>query len=122
MTRGDILIGIDSGTSVVKAVAFDLGGRQLAAASIPNRFASGADGSATQSLARTWDDCTTALRGLGEKLEHLFTDIDATRGIGDSCRDHVRFRQEAERPPLRCLRAGSSSSLASPEALDASCS
>ena len=27
---GDILIGIDAGTSVIKAVAFDLAGRQLA--------------------------------------------------------------------------------------------
>ncbi len=31
--RKDILIGIDAGTSVIKAVAFDLGGRQIAVAS-----------------------------------------------------------------------------------------
>ncbi|MBI1172840.1 carbohydrate kinase [bacterium] len=67
----DILIGIDSGTSVIKAVAFDLAGRQLAAASVPNAYATGADGSATQSLARTWQDCVLALRGLGEKLPDL---------------------------------------------------
>ena len=34
----DILIGIDSGTSVVKAVAFDLAGSQIAAAAVLNRY------------------------------------------------------------------------------------
>ena len=53
----DILIGLDLGTSVVKAVAFDLEGNQLAAASVLNAYDTGADGSATQPLARTWADC-----------------------------------------------------------------
>ena len=56
----DILIGIDSGTSVVKAVAFDLGGRQLASAAVLNRFVTGADGSACQPLEQTWADCVAA--------------------------------------------------------------
>ena len=71
MSGRDILIGVDAGTSVIKAVAFDLAGRQIAAASVPNRYHSGADGSATQSLAQTWDDCATALRGLGAKVDGL---------------------------------------------------
>ena len=40
----DLLIGIDSGTSVVKAVAFDLAGRQIASAAVLNRYDTGADG------------------------------------------------------------------------------
>lgn len=67
----DILIGIDSGTSVIKAVAFDLAGRQLAAFAVPNTYRTGADGSATQSLTQTWEDCARALRGLGDKLPGL---------------------------------------------------
>ena len=67
----DILIGIDSGTSVVKAVAFDLAGRQLASAAVLNRYATGADGSACQPLDQTWADCVQALRGLGDKVEGL---------------------------------------------------
>ena len=63
----DILIGIDAGTSVIKAVAFDLGGRQIAASSVANRYASGTDGSATQPLDRTWDDCAAAIRGLATR-------------------------------------------------------
>ncbi|MBZ5759377.1 MULTISPECIES: FGGY-family carbohydrate kinase [Rhizobium] len=67
----DILVGIDAGTSVIKAVAFDLAGRQIASASVANRYNSGQDGSATQPLARTWDECAAALRGLGEKVPGL---------------------------------------------------
>lgn len=67
----DVIVGIDSGTSVIKAVAFELNGRQIASASVPNRYAAGADGSATQSLSRTWRDCVAALRGLGDKVEDL---------------------------------------------------
>ncbi|WP_103171529.1 FGGY-family carbohydrate kinase [Paracoccus sp. SY] len=71
MPGRDILIGIDAGTSVIKAVAFDLSGGQIAAASVPNRYHSGADGSATQPLRQTWDDCAAALCGLGAKVEGL---------------------------------------------------
>src|SRR5262245_48004665 len=67
----DVIVGIDAGTSVIKAVAFELNGRQIASASVQNRYASGADGSATQSLSQTWRDCAAALRGLGAKLENL---------------------------------------------------
>ncbi|MGO4353713.1 FGGY-family carbohydrate kinase [Rhizobium sp. RAF36] len=67
----NIIIGIDAGTSVIKAVAFDLSGRQIATASVRNRYATGEDGSATQPLAQTWADCATALRGLGEKVPDL---------------------------------------------------
>ncbi|WP_019995755.1 FGGY-family carbohydrate kinase [Aureimonas ureilytica] len=67
----DILIGIDAGTSVIKAVAFDLGGRQIAVASVLNHYTIGRDGSARQSLAQTWDDCARALRDLGAKVDGL---------------------------------------------------
>lgn len=67
----DIIIGIDAGTSVIKAVAFDLAGRQLESASVLNHYLTGADGSACQPLGRTWDDCAAALRGLGEKVDGL---------------------------------------------------
>jgi erythritol kinase len=67
----DVLIGIDAGTSVIKAVAFDLAGRQLGASAVPNRYASGADGAATQPLVQTWADCATALRGLAAQVPNL---------------------------------------------------
>ncbi|MFS8053079.1 carbohydrate kinase [Rhizobium sp. BR 317] len=66
-----IIIGIDAGTSVIKAVAFELSGRQIAAASARNQYTMGDDGSATQPLDRTWSDCVSALRGLVEKVNDL---------------------------------------------------
>ncbi|WP_121629442.1 FGGY-family carbohydrate kinase [Tropicibacter alexandrii] len=67
----DIIIGIDAGTSVIKAVAFDLRGTQLGTSAVRNAYTMGADGSATQSLDRTWADCAEALRGLGDRIDGL---------------------------------------------------
>lgn len=66
-----IIIGIDAGTSVIKAVAFDVTGQQIAVSSIANHYASGPDGAVTQSLAQTWADCCKALQGLAEKVVDL---------------------------------------------------
>ncbi|HEY4805122.1 MAG TPA: FGGY-family carbohydrate kinase, partial [Paraburkholderia sp.] len=81
----DLLIGIDAGTSVIKAVAFDLSGRQIAVASVPNRYATSADGAATQSLDQTWKDCAQTLRDLGAKVGGLArrTRALAVTGQGD---------------------------------------
>ncbi|ETX30834.1 FGGY-family carbohydrate kinase [Roseivivax isoporae] len=81
----DLIIGVDAGTSVIKAVAFDLGGAQLASSSVRNSYVMGADGSATQSLSQTWADCAAALRGLAEKVEGLAqrTAAVALTGQGD---------------------------------------
>ncbi|NPD16537.1 carbohydrate kinase [Xinfangfangia sp. D13-10-4-6] len=85
MAGSDILIGIDAGTSVIKAVAFDLAGRQIASAAVPNRYETAADGSATQPLGQTWEDCARALRQLGELVEGLSsrTAALAVTGQGD---------------------------------------
>ena len=74
---GDLIIGIDAGTSVIKSIAFDLSGRQIAVASTPNRYTVQPDGAAFQPLADTWDDCARTLRELGEKVPGL-----ATRTVG----------------------------------------
>jgi erythritol kinase (D-erythritol 1-phosphate-forming) len=71
-TRADILIGIDAGTSLIKAVAFDTAGRQLAVASTPNRYITRqSDGAAFQDMAQTWADCAATLRDLGGQIENL---------------------------------------------------
>ncbi|WP_061929782.1 FGGY-family carbohydrate kinase [Aureimonas sp. AU22] len=67
----DILIGIDAGTSVIKAVAFDLAGNQLGTAAVVNTYREEPDGSAVQSMERTWADCAKALRELGQMVEGL---------------------------------------------------
>ncbi|PRD44792.1 carbohydrate kinase [Phyllobacterium phragmitis] len=81
----DLIIGIDAGTSVMKAVAFTLAGRQVASASVRNNYATRADGSVTQSLSATWTDCVTALRALSQKVDGLSRRVAAiaVTGQGD---------------------------------------
>ncbi|MGB7261571.1 MAG: FGGY-family carbohydrate kinase, partial [Albidovulum sp.] len=81
----DILIGIDAGTSVIKSVAFTLGGAQIAIASVPNRYATGPDGAAFQSQDNTWADCAQTLRDLAGLVPDLAerTAALAVTGQGD---------------------------------------
>jgi erythritol kinase len=78
----DLLVGVDAGTSVIKAVAFTFTGEQVATASVPNRYATGADGAATQSLAQTWADCAQTLRDLAGKVDGLARRIAAVAVTG----------------------------------------
>ncbi|THF56404.1 FGGY-family carbohydrate kinase [Ollibium composti] len=82
---GDVLIGIDAGTSVIKSIAFDLAGRQLAAASLPNHYETVAGSGAEQDLARTWKDTAATLRLLAEQVPDLAarTAAVAVTGQGD---------------------------------------
>ncbi|ALX44613.1 carbohydrate kinase (plasmid) [Burkholderia humptydooensis] len=71
MSAQDILIGIDAGTSVIKAVAFDVNGVQIAVASRPNTVMLGDDGAAEQDMDGTWADTAATLRTLGESVPGL---------------------------------------------------
>jgi erythritol kinase len=81
----DLIIGIDAGTSVIKAVAFDLSGRQIDAAATPNRYATRPDGAAFQSMGDTWDDCARTLQDLAVRVPGLArrTAAMAVTGQGD---------------------------------------
>jgi erythritol kinase (D-erythritol 1-phosphate-forming) len=69
--KQDILIGIDAGTSVLKAVAFSASGEQLAVAAIPNHYVTHPDGGVEQDMTRTWSDAVATLRQLTEKIPNL---------------------------------------------------
>jgi erythritol kinase len=81
----DLIVGVDAGTSVMKAVAFTLRGRQIASASIRNSYESGDHGAATQSMSRTWADCAGAVRKLLERDASLASRVVAiaVTGQGD---------------------------------------
>ena len=70
MTR-DLLIGIDAGTSVIKAVAFSLAGEQIAVAARPNVYQTLGGGQVEQDMHRTWADCAATLRELTERVPNL---------------------------------------------------
>ena len=69
MTR-DLIIAVDAGTSVIKALVFDLEGRQLGATTRPNFYQTGPDGAVEQDMARTWWDTVAVLRALAESAGH----------------------------------------------------
>ncbi|MGZ2256335.1 FGGY family carbohydrate kinase [Roseobacter sp. A03A-229] len=79
---GEIIIGIDAGTSVMKSVAFDLQGNQLMVASIPNSYDNGPGGAVTQPLERTWNDCAATLRKLGDMIPDLSSRVVAVSVTG----------------------------------------
>lgn len=81
----DLLIGIDAGTSVIKSVAFDLGGRQIAAAAVPNTYETVGRTGAVQDLARTWKDAAQTLVALAQKVDNLSDRVAAiaVTGQGD---------------------------------------
>jgi erythritol kinase len=81
----DLLIGVDAGTSVIKSVAFDAAGRQIACVALPNRYETMPGGGAEQDLARTWADAATTLRLLADEVPDLAgrTAAVAVTGQGD---------------------------------------
>lgn len=75
----EVLIAVDAGTSVIKAVAFDLSGRQIAQASRRNVYRSTDGGGAVQDMARTWADTAAVLRELSDRIANL---PDRAIGLG----------------------------------------
>ena len=67
----EVLIGIDAGTSVIKAVAFDGRGRQLEIAARPNSVRDLPGGGVEQDLTKTWNDTAAVLRELVERMPGL---------------------------------------------------
>nr|WP_300314048.1 FGGY-family carbohydrate kinase [Halomonas sp.] len=60
----DVIIGLDAGTSVIKAVAFDGRGQELAKSQCSNQLHHSASGGVEQSLSGTWDAALTTLTTL----------------------------------------------------------
>ena len=83
--KRDIIIGIDAGTSVLKAVAFTLSGEQLAVSAIPNSPIQLPDGGMEQDIEQTWQSTAEALQGLHRKIPNLADRVSAigVTGQGD---------------------------------------
>lgn len=81
----DVLIGIDAGTSVIKSVAFDAAGRQIASAAVPNSYETIGRTGAVQDMDRTWADAARTLSELAGKVENLASRVIgiAVTGQGD---------------------------------------
>lgn len=84
MTR-DLLVAVDAGTSVIKAVVFDLAGNQLASTKRKNRYETLPGGAVEQDMARTWTDAVSVLRELVDQVPDIGTRAAAlaVTGQGD---------------------------------------
>lgn len=82
---GEVIIGLDAGTSVIKAVAFDRQGRELAKTQCENQLRHRADGGVEQGLEETWDAAVTTLTALVAAYPELAPRIAAiaVTGQGD---------------------------------------
>ncbi len=67
----DLLIGLDAGTSVVKAVAFDVAGRQIAVAAAPNQVRNVAGGGVEQDMMASWRAAAAVLVDLATRVDDL---------------------------------------------------
>lgn len=83
----DILIGVDAGTSVMKAVAFSLEGEEIAVAARPNAYDSLGAGMVEQDMERTWRDCAATIAELAERIPDLRARVAAVAitAQGDGC-------------------------------------
>lgn len=82
---GPVLIGLDAGTSLIKAVAFDDRGHQLALAAVPNGVDVPEAGRAEQDMLATWERAARALRELLSAHPEYVDDVEAlaVTGQGD---------------------------------------
>lgn len=80
-----LFVGIDAGTSVIKAVAFAFNGQQIAATALPNTYINLPDGGVEQDMARTWTDTVQVLRLMADQVPGLSDRLAAiaVTGQGD---------------------------------------
>lgn len=83
--KRDILVGLDAGTSVIKAVAFTADGQDLGQTSRPNSYVNLPNGGVEQDMRRTWTDTAAVLRELADVVPDLASRILAlsVTGQGD---------------------------------------
>lgn len=67
----EVIIGLDAGTSVIKAVAFDGNGREVAKAVRDNATQPVAGGGVEQDLRTTWEAARETLRELADRMPDL---------------------------------------------------
>lgn len=80
---GPLILALDSGTSVVKAIAFEADGTLVDSASRPNRYVVLPNGGAEQDMERSWDDAASVLSELTQRLAGRDIAVLAVTGQGD---------------------------------------
>ena len=99
----ELIVGLDVGTSAIKAVAFDTTGRQMAASSHPNEIINLPDGGVEQDMSATWETVARTLRSLAEGIGDRPNKILAigVTAQGDGTRSRPHSGRESDRMSLR---------------------
>lgn len=86
-TSNPLVIGLDAGTSAIKAVVFDATGQEIASASRRNHWTAGPRGAATQDMRRTFADVCAVITELTERVPGLADRVVGlgVTGQGDGC-------------------------------------
>lgn len=92
-----VLIGVDAGTTVIKAVAFSLDGDELHHHSLDNAVDSPEPGYAEQSMAATWETTAEVLRTVVEKLDS----DDEILGVGVTAQGDGCWLLDENDEPIR---------------------
>ncbi len=81
----DIIIGVDAGTSVIKAVGYSLDGKEIESSSVPNKYKILDNGQVTQSLEDTWKNFIKVILDLKIKINNLENRVSviSVTGQGD---------------------------------------
>jgi len=79
-----LLLAVDAGTTVIKAVAFSTDGHELASVALANSVQYGVGARAEQDMSRTWQLVAQALQELQQKLPRLARDAVALALTGQA--------------------------------------
>ncbi len=88
-------IGIDAGTSSIKAVLVDLCGNEVGVVETPTEVRSGLDGTSEMDMEVLWQKCRNVLRALSEQY-----DLQAVQGIGVAGQGEGLWLLDAQNQPL----------------------
>lgn len=83
MSTTPLIIALDAGTSLIKAVAFETSGRMVATAARQNTYVEGDHGAVEQDMQRTWRDARDVLAELIAKAQGHTVLALAVTGQGD---------------------------------------
>jgi erythritol kinase len=107
-----VLIGLDAGTSVIKAVAFDGDGHQVDSAAVRHPVRHGPNGRAEQGMAEAWAGARDAIAALVERNPSLKNDIQAIAVTGQGDGTWLIDRDGAAIEPAIIWMDGRASSIA----------
>ena len=96
MAKKRYIIGVDAGTSQIKAVLFDLGGGELTAHAVPIQIESPSPDTAEQDMGAIWAHAVDCIRQVAREL-----DPEQCAGIGITAQGDGTWMIDAAGEPVR---------------------